>query len=99
MRHVAVQSLAGKTDGLIAFSRCDLVSKTHRGPSFARMGPGAIRGDDKGLVRSREAFVLFCPLENIVHELIRAFRRLRARALLSAEKRDSSSHTRVVSPL
>ena len=36
-RHVAAQSLARKTDGLIAFSWHDLVFKTHRGPSFARM--------------------------------------------------------------
>lgn len=47
-RHVAVQSLARKTDGLIAFSWHDLVSKTHRGPSFARMA-----GHDKGTIRPR----------------------------------------------
>lgn len=54
-RHVAVQSLARKTDGLIAFSWHDLVSKTHRGPSFARMA-----GHDKGTIRplSRGSFLL-----------------------------------------
>jgi len=56
-RHVAAQSLARKTDGLIAFSWHDLVSKTHRGPSFARMA-----GHDKRTIRcalSQGSFLLF----------------------------------------